>query len=101
MKPLPIQFKGRGEMKGYIFTQLEATDLAYFYMVEDGIRVHYEVFNKRINHRFDTVSYPTSKAFGIWAWCYSNSDSYLAFEKAIKKYNKLNELGGCSEREKL
>jgi hypothetical protein len=26
------------------------------------------VFKKRLNRRFGTVSYPTDKAFGIWAW---------------------------------
>jgi hypothetical protein len=32
------------------------------------------VFKKRLNRRFGTVSYPTHKAFGIWAWTYQSMD---------------------------
>ena len=50
------------------FTQISKTDWGFIYEVEYGGYKHYEVFKKRLNHRFGTVSYPTDKAFGIWAW---------------------------------
>ena len=84
MKPLPTEFIGRGEVKGFHFTQIKATDMAYLYRIESNGSFHYEVFKKRENARYGVVSYPTSKAFGIWAWTYRN------YEKAIKKFNELN-----------
>ena len=68
IKPLPKQFVGRGEVKGYEFRQISAPNWGFIYEVRYGKRKHYEVFQKRINARFGNVSYPTSKAFGKWAW---------------------------------
>lgn len=84
MTPLPKTFIGRGEVKGFKFAQIDATDKAYLYEVESMGRLHYEVFKKRENARFGTVSYPTSKAFGIWAWTCSS------YERAIERFNQLN-----------
>ena len=83
-KPLKIQFEGKGEVKGYDFTQIRQTNKAFLYEVSSGGSKHYEVFLKRINHRFACISYPTSKAFGIWAWTFMN------LESAINKFNELN-----------
>ena len=88
MKPLEKYFIGRGEVKGFKFTQLKATDLAYMYQVEDGGMIHYEVFEKRINARFGNISYPNSNAFGIWAWTFRD------FDKAMRKFNELNKKEG-------
>ena len=41
--------------------------------------MRYEVFKKRLNNRFGNVSYPTDKAFDIWAWTCMN------LERAKKK----------------
>lgn len=80
---------GIGEMKGFAFIQMEASDKAYVYAVDMGEVTYYEVFKRRINTRFEEhkVSYPTSKAFGIWAWCYRD------YEKAINRFNELNKGG--------
>jgi len=50
------------------FTQIRKTDCGFIYAMGQGGYIHYEVFKKRLNRRFGTVSYPTDKAFGIWAW---------------------------------
>ncbi len=84
MKPLPKQFIGRGEVKGFRFTQIQATDMAYLYKVEANAAIYYEVFKKRENARFCVISYPTSEAFGYWAWTYRN------YEKAMNKFYELN-----------
>ena len=84
MKELPIHFEGKGQVKGYTFTQISKTDCGFIYEVEQGGHRHYEVFKKHINHRFGTVSYPTDKAFGIWAW------TCMTLEKAK---NKLDDIG--------
>ena len=84
MKPLQKQFHGKGEVKGYLFTQIKQTDKAFIYEVSHDDRKHYEIFKKKINRRFACVSYPTAKAFGIWAF------TYMTLEKAEKKFNELN-----------
>ena len=53
-----------------------------FYRDEHKHR-HYEVFKKRLNRRFGTVSYPTDKAFGIWAW------SCMSLERARERLNEI------------
>ena len=83
MKLLKTQFQGIGEVKGYLFTQIRQTDKAFLYEVRSNEGKHCEVFFKKANHRFGCVSYPTSKAFGIWAWTYMN------LEFAIKKLNAI------------
>ncbi|MGM0409008.1 MAG: hypothetical protein ACQETJ_11445 [Bacteroidota bacterium] len=71
IKELPKQFNGRGEVKGFKFFLLSKTKQGFCYEVHsNGINTHYEVFRLKINNRFACVSYPTSKAFGIWAWTY-------------------------------
>ena len=84
IKPLPTQFPGRGEVKGYDFTQISKTDKVFLYEVSQSGTKHYEVFKKKLNHRFACVSYPTSKAFGIWAW------TRMSLKSAIKKFDQLN-----------
>jgi hypothetical protein len=84
MKALPITFSGRGEVKGFLFTQISVTDRGFLYEVDTSGGRHYEVFKKRENHRFGCISYPTSHAFGIWAWTFSD------INKAIIKLKELN-----------
>lgn len=85
MKELQTKFVGAGEVKGYLFNQmsfcvvdkqLNGVDQgAYLYSVisPTGVTM-YEVFERKYNTRFKTISYPRSGAFGIWAWCYRNYD---------------------------
>ena len=68
MKQLQQQFKGRGEVKGYNFTQVQKSDLGYVYQKELNGSLSYEVFKRKENKRFDCISYPTSNSFGVWAW---------------------------------
>lgn len=76
-------FIGRGEVKGFEFEQLSATDNAYLYEVTFNGEKHYEFFKRKVNTQYNQVSYPTSKAFGVWAWTTSNKDL------AIEKFNEL------------
>ena len=68
MKQLQQQFQGRGEVKGYTFTQIRVTDLGFIYSKELNGSLSYEVFKRKENKRFDCISYPTSNSFGVWAW---------------------------------
>ena len=82
MKELPIHFNGKGQVREYIFTQISKTDWGFIYEVEHGGHRHYEVFKKRLNHRFGTVSYPRDKGFGVWAWtCMSLDDAEKRLEE--------------------
>lgn len=83
-KQLPVSFFGKGEVKSYKFTQIRQTDKAFLYEVSAGGTIHYEVFRKVVNDRYVCVSYPTSRAFGIWAW------TYMSLERAERKFNELN-----------
>ena len=83
-KPLKHKFTGIGEVKGYSFAMIGMTEKAFIYLVSGNGNNHYEVFKKTVNRRFACISYPTAKAFGIWAW------TYTKLELAIKKYNELN-----------
>lgn len=67
MKELKEVFVGKGQVKGFKFTQLKKTENAYLYFVDTGDSGHYEIFERRENKRFNCVSYPSNKAFGLWA----------------------------------
>jgi hypothetical protein len=75
MKELSERFTGRGEVKGFNFTQLRKSEKGFLYKVESDESVHFEVFKYRETHRvigemeIHGVTYPSSKAFGRWAWC--------------------------------
>ncbi len=69
MKELQKQFSGKGQVKGYDFNQITASPFGYIYAktsLEGGKT--FEVFKRLENAYYDCVSYPTNKAFGIWAW---------------------------------
>lgn len=69
---LPAKIIEQKDTHIYQFTQINRTDRAYLYEVRiDGVLSHYEVFKRKINKRFRCESYPTTKAFGIWAWIYT------------------------------
>lgn len=86
IKALPTNFQGRGEVKGYSFTQISKTDKAFIYEVSSDGSKHYEVFKRFVNKRFACESYPTSRGFGIYAW------TCMTLEAALKKFAELN---GC------
>lgn len=84
MKQLLKHFIGRGEVKDFKFTQIKCSEQAFLYEVDTGDTKYYEVFKKRRNRRFGNISYPSSYAFGIWAW------TYVSLEQAEKKFQEIN-----------
>jgi hypothetical protein len=83
MKELEKEFIGKGEVRGFQFEQVQANDNGYIYKVQHIGEPYYEVFKRKENTQFDNISYPSSKAFGVWAWWYSS------LEKAMTKFNEL------------
>jgi hypothetical protein len=84
MQDLKLSFLGKGQVKGFIFTQKNKSEKAYLYEVNTGNSIHYEVFKKRINKQFNCISYPSDKAFGLWAW------SCTKLERANEIFEQLN-----------
>lgn len=94
MKELERFFIGKGEVKGFIFTQMDQSPKAFLYQVQvpnpetqEIIEVHYEVFMRKENIQpqlnIFKVYYPRSTSFGKWAWTFSN------YEQALKQFNKV------------
>lgn len=82
---LPDVIMGKGEVKGFVFTKAMESDYAFIYEVDCGrLKNHYEVFKKKAKTNSVRYCYPTSKAFGFWAWC------PMSFEKAMKIFNEIN-----------
>ena len=72
IRQLPEQFIGRGEVRGFQFAQICKTERAFCYGVRiNGVITHYEVFKRKINNQFACESYPSAKAFSIWAWTFT------------------------------
>ena len=91
IKELPIEFIGRGEVKGFHFHQLMRGHKMFLYEVNfDGL-THYEVFEMRVcitpKTKEPYVGYPKANSFGVWAWTYRD------YEKAIEKYNENEKYG--------
>ena len=83
MKELQKEFIGRGQVKGFKFTQVKQNENGYIYKVEDRGSIHYEVFKRKENKQFNCISYPSNKAFGLWAKTFRKLDS------AINHFNTL------------
>lgn len=86
MEVLQNNSTGKGEVKGFEFTQIQQSEKAYIYKVDTKYSIYYEVFKKVIKTNSTGHCYPTSKAFGLWAWTYQSLD------KAITKFNQLNKV---------
>lgn len=71
MRELELEFIGKGQVKGFKFTQVKKTNTGYIYKVDSGSHIYYEVFKRVENQRWGIVSYPKSKSFGLWAWSYA------------------------------
>ena len=79
MRELQLEFEGKGEVKGIFFHQIAQSDKTYIYHRSDG---YYEVFARKVNTRFNCISYPNSNSFGIWAWCTGNrNEAYRIFDR--------------------
>lgn len=106
MKELAKEFDGRGEVKGYKFTQRHFDGKWYIYQVdhtEFGTQ-HFEVFKrveKKANPPFapeDFVRYPNSNAFGATAWTKSSLEEAQAVI-ANDLSNQSNEYNSLQDRE--
>lgn len=87
IKELPIEFIGKGEVRGFRFRQLMRGQKMFLYEVYfDGLK-HYEVFEYRLCFTPMTkeqyVGYPKANSFGVWAW------TYREYEKAVEKFNQI------------
>lgn len=87
VKLLQEEFVGRGEVRGFLFSQRAKSEYAYIYEVKcvDGGVSYFEVFERRENKLFQQESYPGSKSFGFWAW------TFPTFNRAYDKFEELNE----------
>lgn len=91
MKQLEKEFVGKGQVKGFLFTQIKNNGRAYIYEVKDGSFKHYEIFKHKENNRFGCVSYPKNNSFGIWAF------TTKEICRAIEIFEDLSiEKGGCN-----
>jgi len=84
MKQLEENFIGKGQVRGFDFTQIKKSKHAYIYCVLTGTSTHYEVFFHKENNHFNCISYPGDASFGSWAWTYGSLDL------AIEKFEELN-----------
>ncbi len=96
VKLLPKNFTGTGEAKGFVFKQIENSEKAYIYEVQNGKSLYYEVFKRKTCNRikfendkrvildgeFSEV-YPKSNSFGSTAWTYGG------LEAARIKFNSI------------
>jgi len=74
IKELETKFIGKGQVRGFVFTQICKTDNGFIYEVDNYGNKYYEVFKKKLNTMYNNISYPTDKAFGIWAFTTYNLD---------------------------
>jgi len=86
---LPNRIKGKGDVKGSLFTKVFENENGYVYSVDNGN--HFEAFYRketpicidfenRIYSETDKKEvYPKSKDFGVWAW------SVESLEKGIDR----------------
>ena len=84
IKELKLEFNGKGRVSDRVFRQISSSENAYLYEVTSSGSKYYEIFKKRLNDRFSTISYPSDKAFGLWAWTTSS------LKKAEDIFDKLN-----------
>jgi len=98
MKQLEKEFIGGGDVKGFKLKQLKANGYVFLYEINTGYSKHYEVFEHRETKESDNIisgvevhfnakiTYPSSKAFGVWAYCCDDLD------RANMRYNELTEI---------
>ena len=113
MTELEEKFIGIGEVKGFLFEQLDKNEYAYLYKVSnkdedtEKVKCWYEVFERRHSKELDTVldgqaihfeekeNYPRSNSFGVWAWTFNNLD------KAKETFELITERLKEKEKNKL
>jgi hypothetical protein len=83
MKELEKKFVGKGQVKGFKFTQIKQNENGYIYEVESNGFIHYEVFKRKVNRLYNCISYPSNKSFGLWAKTYKKLDSAINYFKTL------------------
>ena len=96
IRQLEKTFIGTGEVKDYIFNQIESSEAGYIYHVKTESSEHFEViriklspvcidFENRIYSEEDfKETYPKSNHFGDWAWCTNNKDKAYEIFAGLK-----------------
>jgi hypothetical protein len=91
MRELALTFKGKGEVKGYNFTQIHYNGKCFVYEVEHDGHKHYEIFKRRkrvsrlgSTNGMEYIAYPSSNAFGVWAF------TTMDIKKCAKYISKLS-----------
>lgn len=80
IEELPIRFKGKGEVKGFVFQQVyfhnvpDDEEPFYVYIVDGN---YYEVFDRVI--KGNKVYYPKSEDFGDIAWTFNSVNNLINF----------------------
>lgn len=97
IKELEEVFEGRGEVRGFTFTQLDRSDYAYLYEQKEKISGHitYEVFRRKVNTQFGCVSYPSSKGFGDSVFMGKTFRNLNKAKEYFAYLNKLAEEKSC------
>lgn len=90
MRELKESFIGKGQVRGFEFTQVKKTEHGYIYKIDTKNTICYEVFHKRVNSQYNCISYPSNKAFGVWAWTYNTLDKALNKLEDIKTRKESN-----------
>jgi len=97
LKLLEKQFTGKGNVKGYEFSQISFTEAAYLYEVKQNDVIHYEIikrlksavcvdFEKREFSDTDFKEiYPKDERFGTDAICFRGTE-----KEAINKLNEFS-----------
>lgn len=89
IKELDLVIKGRGEVNGYTFTQIDRSPYAYIYESRDAYGVVvYEVFRRKVNYQFNCVSYPKCSGFGDSIYM---GKIFSSLSKAREYFKKLND----------
>lgn len=88
MKELDKVINGRGEVRGFVFTQRMMSDCAYMYESFDGVSESsvYEVFRRVENNVFDNVSYPSRLGFGDSKF---RGKCFRDYDRAVEYFNYL------------
>ncbi len=90
MKELKESFIGKGQVRGFEFTQIKKTEFGYIYKVDTKNTIWYEVFKRKVNSRYNCISYPSNKAFGVWAWTVNSLDKANSILEDIKIRKELS-----------
>ena len=91
IRELRTDFTGLGQVRGFKFTQMSKTDSAFLYEVNTGDMIFYEVFKRRYNTWFNCISYPTNKAFGIWAYTTPKIERAFELLNDLSNNDSINE----------